>query len=363
MNSTEDISGLSKENIDNWFSGKASVSILLTFLGLVIVFSIAENSSSGQTRYNTGFTDEGVIILEAPLTSEGFYKERETFQNGVITASVSVFDDTKIGRCGTPTSQIRTYTVKDGDTISEIADAFCVSEETIAWQNDIHRTSQIKEGRELVILPVSGVLHKIKEGETLHDISHKYDIAEEIIASFNDIRTDTTLSTNDFIVIPEGEREGFAIYRHAHGRGGTSFAWGVNGPNRDEFFINPIPGFTISQHLHGHNAVDVASPTGTPIRSAGSGTVIISKNSGWNGGYGKYIVIEHKKGLQTLYAHNSSNIVHVGDVVSRGDIIGYTGSTGYSLSSHGGDGSHLHFEVHGAQNILRDCRLGSICNI
>ncbi|MDO8482413.1 MAG: M23 family metallopeptidase, partial [bacterium] len=71
---------------------------------------------------------------------------------------------------------------------------------------------------------------------------------------------------------------------------------------------------------------------------------IVSKNYGWNGGYGEYVVISHSNGTQTLYSHMSENITYPGMRVSQGQVIGYVGSTGKST------GSHLHFEVRGAKN-------------
>jgi len=70
----------------------------------------------------------------------------------------------------------------------------------------------------------------------------------------------------------------------------------------------------------------------------------VSVNGGWNGGYGNYIVITHPNGTQTLYAHNSENVVSVGEKVIKGQLIGFIGSTGKST------GSHLHFEIRGAKN-------------
>jgi murein DD-endopeptidase MepM/ murein hydrolase activator NlpD len=70
----------------------------------------------------------------------------------------------------------------------------------------------------------------------------------------------------------------------------------------------------------------------------------VSKSSGWNGGYGQYVVIKHANGTQTLYAHLSSNAVGVGDVVAAGETIGALGNTGKST------GPHLHFEVRGGRN-------------
>ncbi|MHB0980744.1 MAG: murein hydrolase activator EnvC family protein [Thermoleophilia bacterium] len=85
-----------------------------------------------------------------------------------------------------------------------------------------------------------------------------------------------------------------------------------------------------------HTGVDMSASMGTPIRAADSGTVI---QAGWRGGYGQAVVISHGDGLATLYAHQSKILVSVGDTVTRGDIIGKVGSTGYST------GPHLHFEV------------------
>ncbi len=78
--------------------------------------------------------------------------------------------------------------------------------------------------------------------------------------------------------------------------------------------------------------------------AAQTGTVILVKSGGYNGGYGSYVVIEHSDGVQTLYAHMSKTIAKVGDVVTQGETIGLVGSTGRST------GPHVHYEVRGATN-------------
>jgi len=85
-----------------------------------------------------------------------------------------------------------------------------------------------------------------------------------------------------------------------------------------------------------HNGVDLAAPIGTPIRAADGGRVIFS---GWDGGFGNVIRIDHENGYVTVYAHNTANLVRVGERVAQGQQIATMGSTGNST------GSHLHFEI------------------
>lgn len=85
-----------------------------------------------------------------------------------------------------------------------------------------------------------------------------------------------------------------------------------------------------------HTGVDLAGPNHSPIKAADSGNVLYT---GWYGGYGKVVIVSHGNGLATLYAHMSKLAVASGQNVSKGDVVGYEGSTGFST------GPHLHFEV------------------
>jgi len=97
----------------------------------------------------------------------------------------------------------------------------------------------------------------------------------------------------------------------------------------------PVSGY-ISQYFGGHTGIDIAGSIGSSVLAAAGGTVSFA---GWDGGYGKCIVINHGNGLSTRYAHLSSIQVSDGQSVSRGQTIGLRGSTGNST------GPHLHFEV------------------
>ncbi|MEG0924446.1 MAG: peptidoglycan DD-metalloendopeptidase family protein [Anaerovoracaceae bacterium] len=97
------------------------------------------------------------------------------------------------------------------------------------------------------------------------------------------------------------------------------------------FRLHPILGV-----WKGHTGIDIGVSSGSPVYAAAAGKVIVS---GWYGGYGNAVIIDHGSGLSTLYGHNSSLKVSVGETVSKGEVVARSGSTGMST------GPHLHFEV------------------
>ncbi len=246
--------------------------------------------------------------------------------------------------------QISVYLVRKGDSLSQIAKMFGVSINTIIWANNLHNNI-IKEGQTLVILPITGVEHTIKKGETIVSISKKYkgDINE--IMQFNNLNISSKLTVGNIIIIPDGDiisynyssRKKRYSSRKKWGRNGSNPYRGGSGPYYPGYYIRPVKG-VITQGLHGYNAIDFGAPIGTPIVASATGVVIISRNYGWNGGYGSYVVLKHNNRTQTLYAHMSKNISYVGQHVVQGQVIGYVGSTGKST------GPHVHFEVRGAKN-------------
>lgn len=105
-------------------------------------------------------------------------------------------------------------------------------------------------------------------------------------------------------------------------------------------FVWPVSGVVVSgfgmRWGRMHEGIDIAASTGTPIRAAAAGVVIWS---GWRGGYGNAVIIDHGNGLSTVYAHASALIARQGQRVAQGEVIALVGSTGNS------SGPHLHFEV------------------
>jgi len=115
---------------------------------------------------------------------------------------------------------------------------------------------------------------------------------------------------------------------------GSGLIWPVDGP--------VVSGFgprTIDGHYEFHPGIDIAVPSGTPIRAAAAGTVAFTEPESSSGGYGNYTCIDHGGGLSTCYAHQESFAVSAGQQVSQGQVIGYSDCTGYCF------GPHVHFEV------------------
>ena len=119
---------------------------------------------------------------------------------------------------------------------------------------------------------------------------------------------------------------------------GGAYLWPVSGyySITDTFGMRTHPTTGVYKM---HTGVDIAGSgiRNKPILAANSGTVL---KAGWHTAYGNYVVIDHGGGCSTLYGHASSLNVSAGQKVSRGDVIAYVGSTGYST------GPHLHFEIY-----------------
>ncbi len=235
--------------------------------------------------------------------------------------------------------QISIYVVREGDTLSQIAELFNVSTNTIIWANDLARGNVIRPGETLAILPVSGIRHTVKKGETLASITKKYKGELDEVLDFNSLSADASLAVGDIVIVPYG-----AAPQTISSASIRSVARGAGGPSLDGYFLRPIVGGRRSQGIHGYNGIDIAARTGTAVLASASGQVILSRSFGYNGGYGQYIVVRHNNGTQTLYAHLSNTYVFAGAYVVQGQVIGAVGNTGRST------GPHLHFEVRGARN-------------
>lgn len=237
---------------------------------------------------------------------------------------------------------ITTYVVKSGDVPSVIAASFGITTNTLLWANNLTDGQFIRPGDELIVPPGTGVLYKVRAGDTLSGIANRFKGDAARIIAANNLPVSGAIFIGERIFVPDGEIP-IVSYAASYAPRYSSYLKDLDG-----YFIHPTAGIGYrSQGLHRYNAVDIAAPCWTPIYSAAAGTVVISDGVGWNGGYGKYVKIEHPNATQTIYAHNIQNQVYANQYVGQGQLIAYVGSSGIS------SGCHTHWEVYGALNPLR----------
>lgn len=239
-------------------------------------------------------------------------------------------------------SEITIYEVQEGDTLSFIASDYGVRVSTIIASNNLRNADDISPGTKLKIPPVDGIIYTIKKGDTIDKLAQKYSAEADKIINFNGLPQEGDLQVGMEIIIPGGKIR--LDDTTAASVKNTAKRFGYL-PDLGGFFALPATGFNWGI-IHGRNGVDIANSCGTPIYASADGSVALTKTSGWNGGFGKYIKIIHSNGTETLYAHLTKVLTSVGNFVSKNQEIGLMGSTGRST------GCHLHFEVHGAKNPL-----------
>lgn len=277
---------------------------------------------------------EGAIANRSPIDGFSFSDSGE--QIGFV-----LVDEAYLLSKGNPLSDalpnrdgLLTYKVKKGDNLAKIAANFGISLNTILWANTKLNSNSLSIGQEIVILPVSGVLYDIQSGDTLNSIAEKYSVDVNKIISYNIGLSPSKLESRETIIIPYAKPLK------------TSYYTSASLPEYPGYFAVPTTGWNWGK-LHNYNAVDIANACGTAVYVCAEGLVSEVYSSGWNGGYGKYIVVEHPNNTKTLYSHLQKAIVSIGDYVSQGDTIGHIGNTG---KTDGVTGCHLHLEVIGAKN-------------
>jgi len=244
-------------------------------------------------------------------------------------------------------SKITKYVVQDGETVWTIARKFNITTDTVRYANKLEDENSVKPGQTLTILPVVGLVHTVSAGDSLDGIAARYKANKEMIIAQNDLYGED-LAPGMEILVPDGEIPAapkpvvaapVVTAPSSSSSSSNSGGYGSNSyiPRSGSFLFPTVVGS--SGYYNGYHswAIDIPNSVGTPIFAADSGRITEAKY-GYNGGYGNTILIDHGAGTQTRYAHMSSLAI-IGGFVSKGQVIGYMGSTGRST------GSHLHFEI------------------
>lgn len=317
-----------------------TVIIGLAFLAVTIV----KTSPKGDFYFLQNTKISNALFVES---SKNFIEGKDSlsFIEGSSVAAVSsplIFTESvSLGMGGTASGEeekdVIQYIVKEGDTVSLIAEKFGVSVNTVLWENDLNSKSVLKTGKELVFPPVSGVIYEVRKGDTVSGIAEKHKAKAGDIVSFNELPDEESIYIGDILVVPGGRPPVKVSSPSVQ----SSFAG----------FIVPAKGI-VTQGLHWYNAVDIANSCGSQIYASAGGTV---QRTGYHAVGGRYVRILHPNGMVTYYGHLSRIAVAPGQSVAQGALIGYMGNTGYTI---GRTGCHIHFEVRGGKNPLAAYRVG-----
>ncbi|MDR1898534.1 MAG: M23 family metallopeptidase [Treponema sp.] len=278
------------------------------------------------------FSLQDLVTPDAAFSPEpgpdGEFEQELASYAGIIPVPSSAEPDEPIPLDLTETFAWSDYRVKRGDSVSKIAAAHSLSMDAIIAGNGITNARRLREGEIIRIPNMNGIPYTVRKGDNLKKISGAMGVPLEAILDANDLQSDT-ISAGTVLFIP-GARMRTEDLKLALG----------------ELFISPIRGRITSRFgwrndpISGvrrfHAALDLAAPTGTPVKAAMDGRV---SYVGADPTYGNFIILEHGNGFQTLYAHLNTILVKKDDRVNQGFRIGEVGSTGYST------GPHLHFAV------------------
>ncbi len=289
---------------------------------------------------------EGLEVKEVTVTDNVTLSKTETFES-LLKTEDEIYDI-----ISQPIIADKKYVVKDGDTIWQIAnDNGMTLEELLDINPSITENGAIFPGDELsLVKEVPRVSVKVVYVKTYTDIAYR-DI-EEVpndeqyityrktiqegsdgksiftveLSSVNGVETSREMINEEVLVAPVNKIIEIGTMNTPPKSSTGNFKLPASGRRTDYFASR---GGT-------HKGIDIAAPSGTPVYASDGGTVTFS---GWYGGYGNLVIIDHGNGFQTYYGHNSKNYVSAGEKVYQGQHIAAMGTTGDST------GNHCHFEI------------------
>jgi murein DD-endopeptidase MepM/ murein hydrolase activator NlpD len=281
----------------------------------------------------------------------GFLETVQVIQD-YVSPDLITSSDNAFNLISTGTNEIKEYEIEDGDVISCIAEEYKLKVDDIQKANPQINIDKIKIGQKInltVPKPLISV-KTIEEKQYVEEIpfvieyeesSSMYEGESKIrvkgekgsnqvkaeIVKINGIETERTILEESAItesisqVVIKGTKE------RPKTMATGSFAWPSGGSITSKF------GYRWGRN---HNGIDLGVSTGTPIKASDGGKITFS---GWKGGYGYLVIIDHENGYSTYYGHNSILKVKAGERVYKGQTISLSGNTGNST------GPHLHFEI------------------
>jgi len=227
-----------------------------------------------------------------------------------------------------PSLRLAAYTVQEGDTLSGIAQRFGLAMDTLISFNGIQEARALKVGARLTLPNGNGLMYRVRRGDSLEGIARRFAVALNDLLDWNSLES-SLIVPGQALFIP-----GARLSEHELNRVfGRLFILPSRGRLSSRFGMRGDPFTGVSRF---HNGIDLAGAVGTPVMAAMSGRVSMV---GFNPNYGRYVILSHAEGFQTLYGHLDGFRVRKGARVKQGELIGTMGNSGYST------GSHLHFAI------------------
>ena len=310
-------------------AGSAAFILVFSAVLSVKVYSYLKNHSGpldlSQTEdMEISALNQIMAVFALEETVGGAYNE-----DGSLVESYS---DQKIEQVFSQPVTFQNYKIQNGDTISGITRKFGLKNiSTLIAVNDIDNVRLISSGQTLKIPSIDGLIYTVQKGNSIQGISAKYNVALEDLLDVNELES-SELQVGQRLFIPGARLDNETLHNALGDRFIVPISAGYRLTSKFGRRADPFTGA-----ISNHTGIDMACPTGTPIYASMSGKVAFV---GYSNIFGNYVIINHSKGYQTLYAHMSKIEAKKGQRVSKGTKIGLVGSTGYST------GPHLHFTVY-----------------
>jgi murein DD-endopeptidase MepM/ murein hydrolase activator NlpD len=233
--------------------------------------------------------------------------------------------------CPTPVlSRLQKHKIATGETIASIAEKYNLIPETLIRLNPILNKGKAPVGKTILIPPFNGIRVQAPPGSTWRDLAVSYGVPADVLFEINGCQKKPSVVFIPGINWSGRQRQTVNSYGGFSGYPlpkiavvGLGYGWQTSPNNPKKFF---------------HSGVDLIADLGTNVLAVEAGTVVFA---GQQENYGNLVVINHKDGLQSRYAHLGSLKVITGKQLQTGDIIGTVGQTG----SPDVNTPHLHFEV------------------
>ncbi len=222
---------------------------------------------------------------------------------------------------------LQVHAVAPGETLLSIAAVYAITPQTLAYNNGIKDTAELRPGQSLVVPPIDAAIHVVRDGETVAAIAASFGADPDTVRSVNSVAfepADVTTGRVLLIPVPEGRYPGFRLH--------VSDAPRVFAPR----IRWPTDGIVTQLFSQIHTGIDIAAPYGSPVVASDSGTVT---EVGWRGPGGLSVCVLLDWGLEICDYHLSATNVELGERVVAGERIASVGSSGVST------GPHVHWEA------------------